>query len=47
VLGNSAKCSPAGARAQSIVATDEPRSGGYMVIYYPSERRWLLAPGCP
>jgi hypothetical protein len=51
-LGAGSKCSPAPGSAQSygnpIVDTDEPRSGGYTVVYYyPNEHRWFLAPGCP
>jgi hypothetical protein len=45
------KCSPAPGYARSygnpIVDTDEPRSGDYSVVYYPSEHRWFLVPGCP
>jgi hypothetical protein len=50
VLAAGAKCSPAPGYVASygnpIVDTDEPRSGGYSVIYYPWAHRWLLAPGC-
>jgi hypothetical protein len=51
LLGAGSKCSPAPGFTQSygdpIVDTDEPRSGGYAVTYYPSEHRWFLVPGCP
>ena len=50
-LGAASHCSAALTTARSygdpIVDTDEPRGGGYTVIYYRSEHRWLLAPGCP
>jgi hypothetical protein len=51
LLGAGSKCSRAPTTARSygdpIVDTDEPRTGGYTVIYYPKRHRWLLAPGCP
>jgi hypothetical protein len=51
LLDNGSKCSPAPGGARSygdpIVDTDEPRSGGYFVIHYPSEHRWFLVPQCP
>lgn len=51
MLAAGSKCSPAPGYVQSygnpIVDTDEPRSGGYSVIFYPYAHRWLLAPGCP
>jgi hypothetical protein len=51
LLDRGSKCSPAPGLARSygdpIVDTDEPRSGGYFVTYYPTEHRWLLVPQCP
>jgi hypothetical protein len=50
LIGAGSKCSPAGmtrSYGDPIIDTDEPRSGDYAVVYYPSEHRWFLAPGCP
>jgi hypothetical protein len=51
LLDSGSKCSPAPGFARSygdpIVDTDEPRSGGYFVVYYPTDHRWLLVPQCP
>jgi hypothetical protein len=51
LLTRGSNCSPGPGLARSygdpIIDTDEPRSGGYLVIHYPSEHRWLLVPQCP
>ena len=51
VLSAGSKCSAAPGYAASygnpIVDTDEPRSGGYSVTYYPWAHRWFLVPECP